>query len=105
MEEIAMNKREYSFLLNIGFDKFVPYNTIIGIFNANDINEFIDKTVEKEKIIISEENLPVKSYLYCEGGYLIGSSIESKTLKKRYEKFQNEINGLSDNKDLYVKIN
>lgn len=99
-----MNKREYSFLLNIGFDKFVPYNTIIGIFNANDISEFVEKTVEKDKIMI-DENLPVKSYLYCEGGYLVGSSIESKTLKKRYEKFQNEVNGLSDDKDLYVKLN
>jgi hypothetical protein len=104
MGEIAMNKREYSFLLNIGFDKFVPYNTIIGIFNANDISEFVEKTVEKDKIMI-DENLPVKSYLYCEGGYLVGSSIESKTLKKRYEKFQNEVNGLSDDKDLYVKLN
>jgi hypothetical protein len=104
MEEKIMDKREYSFLLNIGFDKFVPYNIIIGIFNASDIGEFIEKITVKEKILASE-NLPVKSYIYCEGGYLIGSPIESKTLKKRYEKFQNEINGFSDNKDLYVKIN
>lgn len=98
-----MNKQDSPFLLNIGFDKCIPYNVIIGIFCANDIRKYIEKISEK-KVILIDESRPVKSYIYCEGGYLIGSPIESKTLKRRYEKFQNEINGLSDNKDLYVKI-
>jgi len=97
-----MNKQDYPFLLNIGFDKFVPHNIIIGIFNANDIKN--EELPEKKEILVTDSH-PIRSYVYCEGGYLIGSPIESKTLKKRYEKFQNEINGLSNDKSLYIKVN
>ena len=99
-----MSKHSYPFLLNIGFNKFLPYNTIIGIFNIRNFDEITEKPMIKQKIILNE-NKAVKSYVYCKGSYLIGSPIESKTLKMRYEKFQNEINGLSNNKGLYVKVN
>lgn len=87
------------FLLHIGFDKFIPSDAIIGIFSALNFKEFAEKPMVTQEIVI-EQNLPVKSYVYCVGGYLVGSPIEAKTLKGRYEKFQNKVNGLSDNKNL-----
>jgi hypothetical protein len=103
MEAVSMSKT-FPFLLNIGFGQFLPCPMIIAIFNAKDVDGFVENANITEEIFVSNER-PVKSYVYCIGGYLVGSPIESKTLKGRYEKFQNEMNGLSDEKNLYIRIN
>lgn len=94
--------RGFPFLLNIGFGHFVPVPTIIGIFNAENSDVIMENVHINETIFIAD-NRPVKSYIYCIGGYLVGSPIEAKTLKKRYEEFQNIMNGQSDDETLYIR--
>lgn len=85
-------KDKTPYLLNIGFNRFLPYSSIIAIFQADGINKATDfPSMALE--VYPEEERPAKSYLYCQGNILVHSPIEAKTLKKRYDVFQNKMKG------------
>lgn len=90
----------FPFLLHIGLNYFISCPNIIAIFNAKEVDDILEHSSIKETIIIDEKR-PVRSYIYCIGGYLVGSPIEAKTLKGRYEEFQNEVNNFYNN---FLKI-
>lgn len=98
-----MGNSKFKTLVNIGFDYFIDKENILAIFNPKfletsecfpNYNEYIEIKPEKK----------TRSLIYCRGGYLIGSPIDSKTIKKRYQEFQDKINGLDKNKNIYIKI-
>ena len=83
-EYSPINMQEKNFLLlNIGYNKYIPFESIISIFDSQylEINN-------SNRIIVTEPNKPINSYIYCKGKYLVSSFIDSDTLKKRYDNYK-----------------
>lgn len=90
-------------LIHIGFDKFVEKENVLGIFNPKELIQ-AETTPEFKKFINIKPDKPTRSLIYCKGEYMIASPIDANTIKKRYENYQDMINGLFADESIYLKI-
>ncbi|QUH22144.1 extracellular matrix/biofilm biosynthesis regulator RemA family protein [Alkaliphilus sp. B6464] len=94
---------KFKALISIGFDYFIDKENIIAILNPNFL-QTAESFPKYNEYIETQSDKKTRSLIYCKGGYLIASPIDSKTIKKRYQEFQDRINGISDDKNIYIKL-